>query len=257
MRPVLFEVFGLTVTSYGVSKALAAVVAGVLLSREFRRRGWDHADATTLVLWTAVAGFAGAKAYYLLENLPDLAPHDLGAAGFTWYGGLLGGLAALVLFARRAGLPVPAVAAVAAAPASFAYAVGRLGCLLAGDGTTGTPSDLPWAVRIPAGMVPTVVPVHPTPAYEALAAIVIGLGLWALRRRVSDLSLIGLYALASGAARWLVELVRTNEQVLLGQTAAQLWSLALAAAGALLLLRQARPTRRAPADARVPSAVAP
>ncbi len=42
MRPILFEVFGLPIHSYGVSKAAAALVAGYLLVREFRRLGWSR-----------------------------------------------------------------------------------------------------------------------------------------------------------------------------------------------------------------------
>jgi hypothetical protein len=60
-----------------------------------------------------------------------------------------------------------------AAPLSLAYGIGRLGCLLAGDGTYGPPSDLPGAMAFPNGAMPTTVPVHPTPLYEALAAFAI------------------------------------------------------------------------------------
>ena len=41
MRPVLFDILGFPINSYGVSKALAALVAAYLLGREFRRLGWD------------------------------------------------------------------------------------------------------------------------------------------------------------------------------------------------------------------------
>jgi len=42
--------------------------------------------------------------------------------------------------------------------------IGRLGCLLAGDGTYGRPSGLPWAMAFPNGTVPTAVPVRRDPA---------------------------------------------------------------------------------------------
>lgn len=38
MLPVLFEVFGVPINSYGLSKALAALLAAYRLGREFRRR---------------------------------------------------------------------------------------------------------------------------------------------------------------------------------------------------------------------------
>jgi len=151
VRPILFSLFGVPIGSYGVSKALAALVAGWLLVRLFVRRGLNPDDAYTMTFAGAVWGFVGAKAYYLLEELPDLTWHDLGSSGFTWYGEFLAGVAAVLVVARRRGLPLVLVAGLAAAPLSVAYGIGRLGCLLAGDGTYGRPSTLPWAMTSPTG----------------------------------------------------------------------------------------------------------
>lgn len=87
-------------------------------------------------------GFVGAKAYYLLENLGTLTMHDLGGMGFTWYGGLLAGATAAVVMIRRWDLPWRQVVGAAAVPLSVGYAVGRVGCLLSGDGTYGKPTSL-------------------------------------------------------------------------------------------------------------------
>lgn len=245
MYPTLFEIFGVSIGSYGVSKALAALVAFALLSREFRRLRWDTDVAATLVVATTIVGFLGGKLYYLAEHLGSLTPHDFGTSGFTWYGGFLAGLATFVVIARRHRLPVPELAAVSAAPLSVAYGIGRLGCLLAGDGTYGAPSDLPWAMAFPHGMLPTVVPVHPTPLYEAIAAFAIAGLLWAKRRRSHPLTVVGGYAVLTGASRFLVEFVRINDVAILGLTQPQLWSLALVAAGVVLLIVAARHPRNA------------
>ncbi len=151
MKPVLFELGGLELTSYGASKALAALVAWVMLASELRRRGRDPEHAYFLVLWALLGGFAGAKLYYLAEHAGSLSLHELGGTGFTWFGGLLGGAAATAVVARKQGIPLGLMAGMAAAPLAVAYGVGRLGCLLAGDGTYGTPSDLPWAMSFPEG----------------------------------------------------------------------------------------------------------
>lgn len=250
MYPTLFEIFGFPIGSYGVSKALAALAAAILLTREFRRLRWDPDVAVTLVVASTLFGFLGAKLYYLAENLDRLTPHDFGGSGFTWYGGFLAGLVTFVVIARRHRLPLPELAAVAAAPLSVAYGIGRLGCLLAGDGTYGTSTDLPWGMAFPHGMVPTMVPVHPTPLYEALAAFAIAALLWNGRHRWHPLSVIGTYAVLTGAARFLVELVRTNDVAVLGLTQPQLWSVALAVAGAVLLVAA---ERAAAADPRLRS----
>jgi phosphatidylglycerol:prolipoprotein diacylglycerol transferase len=143
MHPTLFHLFGITITSYGASKALAALAAGWLLSREFRRLGWNTAVVTNLVLATTVVGFLGAKLYYLAEHAHDMMSHDFGGSGFTWYGGFLAGAATFLLLARHYRLPIVTLAGISTAPLSVAYGIGRIGCLLAGDGTYGRPTSLP------------------------------------------------------------------------------------------------------------------
>ena len=240
MRPVLFEIAGLPVNSYGVSKAVAALLAGYLLAREFRRLGWDPDRAWSLVVWGTVSGFLGGKLYFLAENLGSLSPHAFGSSGFTWYGGLIAGTLAVVVQARRYGLPLERLAGLVAAPLSLAYGVGRIGCFLSGDGTYGTPSDLPWAMSFPNGTMPTTVPVHPTALYEAVVAIALAAALWGLRLRLAPVALFGVYAVVSGVSRLLVEEVRINRESLLGLTQPQLWSVLVIAVGVALLVREAR-----------------
>jgi len=43
--PTLFTLFGVQLSSYGASKALAALVAALMLRREFRRLGWNPESA--------------------------------------------------------------------------------------------------------------------------------------------------------------------------------------------------------------------
>jgi len=239
--PVLFTVFGVPIQSYGLSKALAAVVAGWLLARLFVRRGLNPDDAYTMTFAGTLWGFAGAKAYYLLERLPNLTWHDLGSSGFTWYGGLLAGTTAVVVVARRRGLPLVQVAGLATAPLSVAYGIGRLGCLLAGDGTYGKPSTLPWAMTFPDGMMPTTVAVQPTQLYEALVAFALAGALWWLQDRLNPTLVVAMYLVVTGTARFLIEFARVNTPTPVGLTQPQLWSVLLAAAGVVLAVRSRGP----------------
>jgi len=252
VRPVLFSLGGLDVTAYGVSKVLAALVAGWLLARELRRYRLDSQLAFPLTIAGTVGGFLGAKLYYLAEHANQLAVHDLGGTGFTWFGGVIGGSAAVLFVARRHRIPTALLAGMASAPLAFAYGVGRVGCLLAGDGTYGRPSDLPWAMAFPHGTLPTTVPVHPTPLYEAIAAFVVGALLWRLRTRLRPAALFALFAVLQGLSRFLVEFLRINDRVLVGLSQPQLWSLVLIAIGLIVGYR----TMRSPEGARVPRVVA-
>jgi len=253
VRPVLFSVFGFDLQSYGVSKALAALAAAFLLARAFERLGLKRDSAYALVMWATLWGFVGAKIYYLLERMPTLTLHDLGGMGFTWYGGLIGGVVAALVIVRRHELPLGVVAGAAAVPLTLAYGIGRLGCLLSGDGTYGRPTSLPWAMTFPNGVVPTEVPVHPTPLYEALAAVAIAAVLWVVGKRCTPPTVFGAYLALSGISRFLVEFLRINEPALLGLTQPQLWALASLIIGVVLILRTShlnRPRRgAAPAPA--------
>ena len=237
MWPVLFEVFGVQVQSYGASKAIAAVVGALLLGRRFLRLGYDKDIAYSLVMWATVWGFVAAKVYFLLDNLDHFELHMLGSSGFVWYGGLVGGTLAVVVITRRHKLPLATVAGSMAMPLSVAYGIGRIGCFLAGDGTYGKPTDLPWGMAFPNGAVPINVPVHPAQLYEAAAAFLIAVALWYMQDRLSPASVFGSYLLLSGIARILVEFVRVNNPVLLGLTEAQLLGFASVVIGAALIVR--------------------
>jgi phosphatidylglycerol:prolipoprotein diacylglycerol transferase len=247
VHPILFHLLGVTVSSYGASKAAAALAAGYLLSREFRRLGWNGSVVPNLVIVTTVMGFVGAKLYYLAEHAHDMMAHDYGGSGFTWYGGLIAGIATFFLLGRHYRLPLGTLAAVATAPLSVAYGIGRIGCLLAGDGTYGRPTNVPWGVTFTHGTMPTYVPVHPTPLYETLAAFAIAGVLWRMRGRWRPQTMVGTYLILSGAARFLVETLRINAKSLLGLTQPQLWSGVLVIVGAGLLIWARRTTQSDPA----------
>ncbi len=247
MWPELFSVFGVGIQSYGLSKALALLAGAYLLGREFTRIGYDKDLAHSIALWATIWGFVAAKLYFIVANLDHLSWHMLGGSGFVWYGGLIGGTVAVVVLTRRHGLSLARVAGAMAAPLSVAYGIGRIGCFLAGDGTYGKPTDLPWGMAFPNGAVPVDVPVHPVQLYEAAGAFLIAAILWALGRHLQPLAVFGSYLVFSGLARLLAEVVRINQRVLIGLTEAQLIGIASAVLGVILIIRDTRGSRTATA----------
>ena len=131
-----------------------------------------------------------------------------------------------------------------AAPLAAGYAIGRIGCQLAGDGDYGVAWDGPWAMAYPNGTVPTDVPVHPTPVYETIAMGIVTVILWRWRHRFRPGNLFALWAVFAGAERFLVEFIRRNEEVVAGLTQPQLISIAMILAGGAWIL-----THRGPAPA--------
>ncbi len=126
---------------------------------------------------------------------------------------------------------------VAAVPLAAAYAIGRIGCQLAGDGDYGKAWDGPWAMAYPDGTVPTTDEVHPTPVYETLAMGLVAWFLWSRRHSMRPGGLFALYLVLAGAERFLVEFLRRNERVVAGLTVPQLIALAMVVGGAIWLVR--------------------
>lgn len=250
MWPVLFTILGVPIQSFGVSKLLAAVLSALILGRSFERLGYTTSTAYRLVLWATVWGFVGAKVYFLVDSEATLVWSSRDGSGFAWYGGLIGGTLAVALFSRMHRLRLGAVAGAIAVPLSLAYGIGQIGCFLAGDGTYGRPTELPWALAFPNGAVPVNVPVHPAPLYEAAGAFLIAAILWTLRRRVGAITVFGTYLVLSGLARLLVEFVRTDEPVLMGLTEPQVLSAASIIVGLALIVVARRRARRTEAAIR-------
>jgi phosphatidylglycerol:prolipoprotein diacylglycerol transferase len=232
----------LSIGTFGILLWLAAVCGCWVLYRNFRRWRID-ADAISIVAVSTVAGILGAKLWHVFESPHVLFTHPADVlfdrAGFAWYGGLIVGILALLWQARVYKLGSLQILDLAAPAAAVGYGVGRLGCLISGDGDYGKPTSLPWGMSFPNGLVPTTQRVHPTPIYELLGALFIA---WILWRRGSPDNprplgqLTGEYLILTGIARFLVEFIRINPRILWGMTNAQFASLGAIAFGFGLIL---------------------
>ncbi len=218
---------------FGIFFALNFIGWGMVAARRMRELRRPEEWAYEMVFVAIGGGVAGAKLYWAIEN-GELGLGDLlSGSGLTWYGGLIGGALAMLVWARWRGMPFGPLGDLAAVCLPIGYAIGRIGCQISGDGDYGGPSDLPWAMPFPDGVVPTTDVVHPSPIYESISMALVALVLWHLRDRFRPGVLLAFYGLAAGLERFLVEFVRRNEEVVAGLTGAQLWALGLVLAGAV------------------------
>lgn len=253
MRPILFTVGGVAVPSFWVMAFLAFVAGFAVVRSEARRRGWGEELAYDILLYAYVGGWAGAR-LFLIPTAWELFRADpiaflLSGSGWVWYGGVAGGTFAVWLFARSRGIPFVLLADACAPALALGLAIGRIGCQLSGDGDYGIPTDLPWGMSYPNGVVPTTERVHPAPLYEMAGSLVIFAYLWRMRRSAVPGEIVGMYLVLGPALRFLIEFVRRNPAWLWGLTTAQVWSIGLMAAGAFLVWRardSPRTAKRAP-----------
>jgi phosphatidylglycerol:prolipoprotein diacylglycerol transferase len=235
----------LTIPTFGLMVATGLLAAAYILDADFRRRRL-RADAFMIIGIAGLAGITGARLYHVLERpaqlFADPWPLLFSRFGFAWFGGFLGGFGALLFLARRENLPLLEFLDACSPAGAVGYAIGRIGCLLSGDGDYGIPTSLPWGMSFPNGLVPTTERVHPTPIYEflvwcAIAAFLWHLGTKALSGRKVRGEIFCYYLLLTGLARFLVEFLRINPRSFFGLSNAQAASLFSMLFGALLLWR--------------------
>jgi len=244
-----------TIGTFGIMLWLAAVCGCWALHANFKR--WKiNADAISIVAIATVAGVIGAKLWHVLEDPQTLIHHPAAVlfdrAGFAWFGGLVLGIAALLWQGRTYGIGKLRMLDLCTVAATIGYGVGRLGCLISGDGDYGIPTKLPWGMGFPHGLVPTPpgVRVHPTPIYELIVALLIAWVLW--KRGAPEHpkpvgQLTGEYLLLTGLARFLVEFIRINPKIYWGMSNAQVASIGSMVAGVGLILwahKQDLPSRQ-------------
>jgi phosphatidylglycerol:prolipoprotein diacylglycerol transferase len=238
----------------GAAAKAAAKSAGAGHAAKADRAGAGRIEAETLIAIPCLAGIIGAKLYHVLETPQDLLASPLeelfSPYGFAWFGGFLAGLAAFIWIGRSKGVPLLELFDAGSPAAALGYGIGRIGCLLSGDGDYGIPTSLPWGMSFPNGLVPTTERVHPTPIYEFIAACAIAGMLWRLGARelaswrVSNEAravralpagtVFAVYLVLTGVARFLVEFIRINPRPFLGMSNAQAAGLASAIAGGAL-----------------------
>jgi phosphatidylglycerol:prolipoprotein diacylglycerol transferase len=234
----------ITLGTYGLMVASGLLCAFFIMRADLERRSLT-ADAESIIGITGLSGLAGARLYHLLESPAEVFadPWHLlfSTMGFAWFGAVIGGFIALVILARRYKMKMLLMLDIASPAAALGYGIGRIGCLLSGDGDYGIPTSLPWGMSFPNGLVPTTQRVHPTPIYEFLAALVIAHFLWRIGRRATQSSrpageVFGYYLILTGVARFLVEFIRINPRSFFGMSNAQAASIVSVIAGVVLLV---------------------
>jgi len=245
----------LTLGSYGLMVAIGLICAFFILRADFARRGVS-ADAEAIIGITGLAGLAGSRVYHLLESpaefFADPWPQLFSTMGFAFVGAIIGGFFALLILAKRFRMSPLLMLDAASPAAAIGYGIGRIGCLISGDGDYGIPTSLPWGMSFPNGIVPTTERVHPTPIYEFLAAILIFWILWrlggrGLKTHPSNGIIFAAYLVLTGIARFLVEIIRINPRSFYGLTNAQAASVVSIIAGvALFVFRRKAPPSKDP-----------
>ena len=108
-------------------------------------RIWPHDRVGDIIIISLIFGILGAKLFDNFEHWDDFMKDPIGklfsVSGLTFYGGLILAAIAVCWFAFKKGIKISHLVDAAAPCLMIAYAVGRIGCQVAGDGDWGIPNS--------------------------------------------------------------------------------------------------------------------
>lgn len=278
MNPVIFEIGPFALQWYGIFIVGGAVIAAWLSARNAERAGENPDHIWNLLAWTLILGIIGARLYHVFSSPADAQgwsyyrenPIEIinfwegGFRGLGIYGGIIGGIVAIVLYTKLNKLNFLNYLDYIAPNVLVAQAIGRMGNFVNQE-LYGPATDLPWAFHInpafPCQRPPTAPPdvgicgtgalsqttvewyatngFHPTFFYEAIwNLLMFGLLFFIYRQfgqklRQGDGAL--LYLIAYPLGRLWVEAFRPDAWVM-GTLATAQWIALISIAGSLILL---------------------
>ena len=238
-------------------------------------RIWPHDRVGDLTIFAAIFGFLGAKIFDILESpsefiqsLKDLhnGSQDFASlifSGLTFYGGLICAALAIWYYAKKHHIGFWQLNDAAAPALMLAYAIGRIGCQVSGDGDWGIEnihakpfSWLPnwmWSyqyphnviskgINIPGCLDPQYcnqlpVGVFPTPFYETVVCLILFFIIWSFRKKFTvPGTLFAFYLIVNGVERFFIEKIRVNVKydIFLHPTQAEIISFLLVVVGIVL-----------------------
>lgn len=203
-------------------------------------RIWPQDRVGDIVIYAALFGFLGAKVFHNLENWNEFVKDPIGSlisfSGLTYYGGLICAGIVILYYAKRKNIAIIHLLDSMATTMMLAYALGRVGCQVSGDGDWGISNINPkpfiwlpdwlWAYRYPHNVlgegVPIrgcvgqycnqlQIPVYPTALYEIIICLILFFILWGIRKKVTIPGyLFGIYLIFNGLERFFIEKIRIN-----------------------------------------------
>eukprot|EP00928_Gymnodinium_smaydae_P030732 TRINITY_DN22772_c0_g2_i1.p1 TRINITY_DN22772_c0_g2~~TRINITY_DN22772_c0_g2_i1.p1 ORF type:complete len:325 (+),score=60.66 TRINITY_DN22772_c0_g2_i1:167-1141(+) len=177
VSPVLFSFLGINVYSYGALVATALGMALWVFSLEIRRARIDLDEL--ICFFVFLFGFAvGSKSHVAISAVAHGEPLTWQAldirTGHSFMGSIIGAVGCMLAYIKTKGVGVMEFLDVLLPCCLLGHFFGKIGCFLSGDGCYGPPADpehVPWAMSFPNAMIPTHVPVHPTPIYEGWCSL--------------------------------------------------------------------------------------
>ena len=181
--PVLLSLGPFQIRYYGLFYVIAFVMAYFIINHLAKKRelSLDKDDVADYLLYIIVGTIIGARAFYVIFNLPFYLsnPFQIIAiwnGGLAFHGGFIGAAIAAYYFSKRKKIDFYELADITVIPLALGLALGRIGNFINGE-LYGKVTDVPWAVKFPAAEGFR----HPSQIYESFKNLLIFSTLWIIK----------------------------------------------------------------------------
>ncbi|NSW54345.1 MAG: prolipoprotein diacylglyceryl transferase [Anaerolineae bacterium] len=245
---------------YGVFVMFGILASAWLTTREIKRRGEDPEWIWDMLLWLVIGGVIGARLWYVLNAIlggnryyleNPLQIINIPQGGLHYYGAMIGGAIALIIYTRIRKLDVWLFIDSVAPSLLIGQALARPANFINQE-LYGQPTTLPWGIPIDAAhrlpiysnmtLFPDSTRFHPTFAYEMLWNFITGgLLLWAMHKfskKVKPGAVFAAWLVLAGIGRTIIETWRPDQPVIPGTllSYSRLVAILMAVAGAVWLM---------------------
>jgi len=248
--PILFSFGSLSISWHSLLMTIGIGVGVWLPSRLTTRAGLSVDRLYTIALIGIPGGIIGARLVHVIDlwDVYMANPGNILAVqkgGLALYGGILGGILAVLIYAWIKKVSISEYADKLAPGMILAQAIGRIGDIINGEHLS-TATGLPWGVVYAHPSSPgfrhslDYGAVHPAVGYELLMDLIIFGILWKLQGKLKpDGNLFLLYLTVYSAGRFLLSFLRLDSNtVLLGLNQAHWLSLMVFIVALPMLIRR-------------------
>lgn len=139
MHPILIE-WPITIHTFGVMVLAAVLVTLQWLKHDAPRLKIDPEEMTSLAVEVFIAGLIGSRVMFVWHNWDKLyadapwhAAFNIRQGGLIWYGGFIAATIVAIARMRTYGFRILRACDLMAPATMLGLAIGRIGCLMAGD----------------------------------------------------------------------------------------------------------------------------
>lgn len=226
----MIHIFETKIPLYGIFFFGGMIIAAIIAFLRSKKEGVDGFDFIGAVIYVFIGAFIGAKLLFIIVSWQEIIRLKLTVlqviqGGFVFYGGLLGGIVGLLIYAKQFKENFFKYADIFAIVLPLGHAFGRVGCLFAGccygieyDGFGGIIYHSAVDVNTPIG-----ISLLPIQGIESILLLALFLCLCILRKKVGSGKYVLSYASGYAFLRFVLEFLRGDIErgVVLGISTSQ------------------------------------